>query len=158
MAALRQIPGVRAAALIDQLPFGGSSSNGGIALHPDQQQPTLNASEYFGKNILSTLGVRLIAGRKFLPDEYIDLGAAIAALNSGNAKLLPHTVIITRGLAERLWPGQQALGRSIYMGAAIRLQVVGIVDRLVRPNQFHEGADYSVVLPLRVNLQDGARF
>ncbi|MDE1957800.1 MAG: ABC transporter permease [Xanthomonadaceae bacterium] len=158
LAALRQIPGVRAAALIDQLPFGGSSSNGGIALHPDQQQPTVNASQYFGERILSTLGVRLIAGRKFMPEEYIDLGAAVAALNSGNAKLLPHTVIITRGLAERLWPGQQALGRSIYMGGAIRLQVVGIVDRLVRPSQFHEGADYSVVLPLRVNLQDGALF
>ena len=158
LAALRQIPGVRAAALIDQIPFGRSSSNGGIALHPDQQRPTVNASEYFGEHVLTTLGVRLLAGRRFAPEEYVDLGAATRALNSGNAKLLPHTVIITRGLAERLWPGQQALGRSIYMGAAIRLQVVGIVDRLVRPNQFHEGADYSVVLPLRVNMQEGALF
>lgn len=158
LAALRQIPGVRAAAFIDQLPFGGSSSNGGIALKPGQRQPTVNASEYFGEHILSTLGVRLVEGRRFTPDEYIGLDAAIGALNSGNAKLLPHVVIITRGLANRLWPGEQALGRSIYMGAAIRLQVVGIVDRLVRPNQFHEGAEYSVVLPLRVNMQDGALF
>ena len=158
LAALKQIPGVRAAALIDQLPFGGSSSNGGIALTRSQRQPTVNASDYYGKGLLDTLGVRLIEGRRFAPEEYIDLGAAIAALNSGNARLLPHTVIITRGLADRLWPGGRALGRSIYMGAAIRLQVVGIVDRLVRPNQFHEGADYSVVLPLRVNMQDGALF
>ena len=158
LAALRRIPGVRAAALIDQIPFGGSSSNGGIALRPDQQQPTVNASDYFGEHILSTLGARLVEGRRFAPEEYLDLGVAIAALHSGNAKLLPHTVIITRGLAERLWPGQQALGRFIYLGAAIRLQVVGIVDALVRPNQFHEGADYSVVLPMRVNMQEGALF
>ncbi len=158
LAALRQIPGVRAAALVDQLPFGYSSSNGGIALTPDQRQPTVNASEYFGEGLIDALGVRLIEGRRFAPDEYIDLGAAITALHTGNTRLLPHTVIVTRALAQRLWPGQPALGHSIYMGNAIRMQVVGVVDRLVRPHQFNNGAEYSVILPVRVNMQDGALF
>ena len=158
LAALRRIPGVKAVALVDQLPLGGNSSNGGIKLDPNQSRSTVNASEYFGEHILSTFGVRLIAGQGFAPDDYVGLGAAIKALNRGDTSRLPHRVIITHALAERLWPGQQPLGRVIYMGADVPMRVVGVVDRLVRPNQFHNGAGYSVILPLRVNMQEGASF
>ncbi len=157
LVALRQIPGVQAATLVNQLPFGGSSSNGPVALTSDQRQPTLNASEYFGEHLLSTLGVRLVAGRAFRPDEYVSVDVAIKALQSGNIKQLPHVAIITRALAERLWPGQSALGRSFYL-STLRFQVVGVVEHLVRPNQFHNGAGYSLLMPLRANVQDGALF
>ena len=43
LAVLRQVPGVQAVALTNQLPLQGSSSNAGIKLDLAQRQPTLSA-------------------------------------------------------------------------------------------------------------------
>jgi putative ABC transport system permease protein len=40
--------------------------------------------------------------------------------------------IISRALAQRLYPGQEPLGKSLYLGDAT-IRVVGVVDRLLRP-------------------------
>src|SRR6185312_12709224 len=62
LAALRQIPGVQAVGMTNQLPFGGYSSNGGVMLSPTQPHRTLNAATYFGENLLPTLGLHLVSG------------------------------------------------------------------------------------------------
>jgi putative ABC transport system permease protein len=159
LAALRQISGVTQVALARYLPFTlDGSANAGIKLDPQQQQDTLEAETYFGPNLLPTLGMRLIAGRDFEPGEYVDFDAVVAALNRGDTTGLPHTMIVTRPLAERLWPGQGALGKTVYVGNGIPFRVIGVVEQLARPYIRQEGSEYSTIWPLRMTPADGAGY
>src|SRR6185312_3559520 len=159
LATLRQIPGAQAVALANQLPLSGvDMSSSGLKLHPNQRQNTLEAASYYGQNLLATLGVRLISGRDFQPDELLDLKAVMPALHSGDMKRLPHTVIVAQAVAARLWPGQNALGKTIYVGNDIPLQVVGVSAPLARPDNLQMGAQYSIVLPIRLTATEGGSY
>jgi len=159
LATLRQIPGAQAVALANQLPLSGvDMSSSGLKLHPNQRQNTLEAASYYGQNLLATLGVRLISGRDFQPDELLDLNAVMPALHSGDMKKLPHTVIVAQAVAARLWPGQNALGKTIYVGNDIPLQVVGVSAPLARPDNLQMGAQYSIVLPIRLTATEGGSY
>jgi len=158
LAALRQIPGVTQVALVDKVPFAMSGNNSDIKLHPDQQQPSLSAGLYFGKNLLPTFGVKLIAGRTFQPDEYMNLNRALKGLHDNNAQDFPHVAIITRAMAQRLWPGQNALGKTVYAGKDLSFRVVGIIARLTRPNSLWRGPAFSWVLPISASLGEGGSY
>src|SRR6266545_93799 len=125
LAALHAIPGVRAVATSNQIPFGQSSWNSSVELEPHQPHATLNAATYFGsEDLLETLGLRLIAGRDFNRDEYVDFDDKEAKAPS---------IIITRVMSERLFPGENGVGKTLYMGDD-PIRVVGIVEHLARPN------------------------
>jgi putative ABC transport system permease protein len=159
LAELRQIPGVKQVTLTRYLPFTlDGSANTGIKLDPEQQQDTLEAAEFFGQDLMTTLGTRLVAGRDFNPDEYVDFDKVVAGLDRGDLTTLPTTMIITRTLAERLWPGQPPLGKTIYVGNGISFRVIGVVASLARPSGAQQGAEYSTVWPIRMTLADGASY
>jgi putative ABC transport system permease protein len=159
LATLRQIAGVQAVALANQLPLSGySMSNSGIKLRPQQQKTSLEVASYYGQNLLATLGVRLISGRDFQPDELVDLKTALPALHSGDMKNLPHTVIVDQVVAARLWPGQSALGNTIYFGNDIPMQVVGVSSPLARPDSLQMGAQNSIVFPIRLTAAEGGSY
>lgn len=144
VALLSALPGVRKAAFTRQLPFGGSSWNSGVKLAPDDSHSRFHATTYIGsEGLLDTLGVRLVAGRDFTRDEYIDEEAAFATSAT-------QPVLVTRDVAERLWPGQPGVGQTLYLGTA-PLRVIGVLERLVRPNEYQGAADFglSLVMPLR---------
>ncbi len=154
LAALRAVPGVRNATVLNQVPFVHSSWNTSLALTPEQERPSLNAAQYMAEEAtLQTLGLRLVAGRDFAPDEYLDLEAIQTdkvAQDKGTA------VILNRATAEKLFPGQNALGKNIYTGT-VPLRVVGVVETLARPNAASGLAEieYAMLLPLRVSYTDG---
>lgn len=151
VAALRQVPGVISVASSNQVPFGNSSSNANLRLDPAQPERTLNATTYFGENLVPTLGTRLLSGRDLQPDDFVEVEAALKALGTGDSKNLPHVTLITRTLAERLWPGQNPLGRLIYLTPTVGLRVVGVVDSLARPNAYDIAkAQYTMIVPLRM--------
>ncbi|GLQ47672.1 ABC transporter permease [Dyella lipolytica] len=156
IAALKEIAGVKSVTLTNQIPFGGSSSNMGIRADLMPQKDTINAAQYLGEDLLSTLGVQLVAGRDFRPEEYRDITDVFAALGKGDLNAVPKQALVTRAVAERLWPGQNPLGKQIYVGQGIPLTVIGVTAQLVRPNQFGEGAQYSVINPIRVSITQGA--
>ncbi|MDQ6645957.1 MAG: ABC transporter permease [Pseudomonadota bacterium] len=159
LATLRQVAGVQAVALANQLPLSGyDMSTSGLKLRPHQRQNSLEAASYYGQNLLATLGVRLISGRDFQSDELIDLKSVMPALHSGDMKNLPHTVIVAKAVAARLWPGQNALGKTIYVGDDIPLQVVGVSAPLARPDNLQMGVQYSVVLPIRMTASEGGSY
>ncbi len=159
MAALRQIPGVTQVAPTRYLPLTlDGSSNSGIKLEPQQQQNTLETAQYLGQNLVLTLGTRLVAGRNFEPSEYVDFDTAVAALNSGDLKGLPQTMIITRAIAERLWPGRNPLGKTLYVGNGIPFRVIGVVADLARQNGLQQGVEYSTVWPIRMTSAEGASY
>ncbi|UJJ59346.1 ABC transporter permease [Rhodanobacter denitrificans] len=149
LAVLKQVPGVQAVALTNQLPLQGSSSNASIKLDPAQRAPTLSVGTYFGEDIPQTMGARLLAGRNLRPDETTNADLVVKALASGNTKGLPAVTVITKALADRLWPGQSPLGKTIYLTDQVSVRVVGVLADLVRANAYNDAtAHYSVVLPL----------
>ncbi|MGN6656256.1 MAG: ABC transporter permease [Rhodanobacter sp.] len=149
LAVLRQVPGVEDVALVNQLPLGGSSSNASIKLDPEQREPTLaSVGTYFGENLARTMGLRLVAGRDLRPDEVLDADVVIKALATGDTKVIAPVTVITQALAQRLWPGAEALGKTIYVGP-VGVRVVGVVADLARANAYDDAtAHYSMILPM----------
>ncbi|WP_199096803.1 FtsX-like permease family protein [Dyella sp. ASV21] len=149
LAALRQISGVEQVASINEIPFGNSSSNSGIKLDLKQRLSTLNATMYSGENLVKAMGTQLIEGRDLLPDEYMDFDQVVRAAAAKDAKQIPHVVVITQTMAQRLWPGQSALGKQLYI-SEYPLTVVGVVRELVRPSIWDDSAkSYSMIMPMR---------
>ena len=157
LASLRALPGVKSASVTNQVPFNNSSWNSGVTLSPDQTHTNVNATTYLGDEKLpETLGLKLVAGRYFNADELVDWNA----FNEPGANLAVPVAIITRDLAEKLWPGEQALGKSYYSWGDGATRVIGVVDKLARPNDFN-GADeyyYSTILPLRIPYNLGGNY
>jgi putative ABC transport system permease protein len=128
LAALRAVPNVVDAFVTNSYPLSDSGSTEGLSTIPDNrdsmQQTAIYMTDTHG---LETLGLKLIAGRNFTPDEVIDKAGF-------NDLTPPRAVIVTRALAEKLYPGQSAIGKSVY-GAALkgRTEIVGIVDTLQVP-------------------------
>ncbi|HEX7341129.1 MAG TPA: FtsX-like permease family protein [Rhodanobacteraceae bacterium] len=159
LAVLRQVPGVQQVAITNQLPFGGSSSNGPAMLKPNQRHATVNVGEYFGENLIPTLGLKLVAGRRLQADDYANVDVVLAALNSGSSKGFPMAAVITQALATRLWPGQNALGKLFYLSPVASLRVVGVVAGLVRANAYNDAtAQYSVILPVHMGASKGESY
>ena len=157
LAALRALPGVKAATVTNQVPFVNSSWNNGVRLDADQQQVTMNAAMYMAEEqFLETLGLKLVAGRAFTPDEYKDAASLMAGLSEGS---LP-SAIVTRKMAERLWPGEDPIGKGFYSGDEQPTRVVGVVEHLVRPSQLGgpSAREYSMILPLRPHYNIGGNY
>lgn len=151
VAALRAIPGVKAATSLNHVPFDFSSWNSSVSIKPEQQRPSANTAVYLGdEQLLETLGVKIAAGRDFLPEEYIDWGT----LQKNNNVAIP-AALLSRPLAERLFPGENAVGKLLYdswgPGA---IKVVGVVETMIRPNDNGGPAEsgYSMVLPIRTTM------
>src|SRR5690606_21727891 len=150
---LRRVPGVTEAAIANQIPFGGSSNNSGVNLTPDQQHSSLNATVYMDEgNLLQTFGTRLVSGRGFTPDDYQDLALLQKA---GDAAQIP-VAIINRGMAEKLFPGGDAVGKVFYSWTDAPTRVIGVVEELARPNSVGDGP-YAMVFPLR-NYSPGQHY
>jgi len=149
VASLRAIPGVKAAASLNQIPFDHTSWNSSVSLQPNQDVPNLDASTYLGEDLVNALGLRIVEGRDFTPDEYVDW----EAFNKPDSKLTIPAVILTREVARKLFPDQSAVGKLVYSWNSndVPHRVVGVVDRLIRPNDNGGPAEagYSVLLPLR---------
>ena len=157
LAALRAIPGVKAATVVNQVPFVSSSWNSGIQLTPEQKRPTLNASTYMTEEqFVETLGLDIIAGRDFEPGEYVDFSDLT---KPGAADEIP-AAIITRKLGEALFPGVNPVGKVFYSWSEKPTRIVGVVEHLVRPSM--QGGqiarEYSVLYPLRAHFNLGGNY
>jgi len=146
LAALRAIPGVRYAATANMVPFGNSSWNTDISPIP-RDPDAINSAMYFGsQGLLEAMGAQLIAGRSFTPGEFV----AYADVQAEKAH--PPSVIITRGVAERLFAGKTPIGQPLDVWGKEPQTVVGVIERLARPNEAagRASAAYAVVLPIDV--------
>ena len=153
LAALRAIPGVRGVAIVNEIPYGDQSDNTGLKLAPGQKAPTIDVSTYrFDFGSVDTLGLRLVAGRDFKADEILDG----RELDKRSDPVLP-SAIVTRAVAERLFAGRDPVGQVIYLDGDHPTRVVGVVDRLVRPQPRNADAQdlWSVILPVRQTFNAG---
>ncbi len=128
LAALRSLPGVVDAFASNTVPLTDGGSTTGINLHPDQKNATALAALYFGdEHAIAGWGLKLIAGRTFNSDEIAD--------KVGYTDIRPPSaVIITQGLADKLFPNANAVGQSIYDdNLKGQVPIVGVVERLQVP-------------------------
>jgi len=126
LALLRSIPGVANAYATNSFPLEGGGWSMSADLEPDQKTPSAHISYYFGdEQALNTLGVKLIAGRNFNASEILD--------RDGNTAPPATAIIVTRTLAQRLFPRGDALGKSIYTESKEPSLIIGIIDRLQGP-------------------------
>ena len=157
LALLRGLPGVKAASVTNQVPFVNSSWNTSVNLMKDQKQATLHATTYMGdEQFLAALGPNLVAGRGFAADEFIEW----SALDAPDSKVSIPSVIITQSMADKLFPGQSALGKALYSWGEDPIRIIGVVDHLVRPSE-QGGAvahEYSMVFPIHVPYSMGGNY
>jgi putative ABC transport system permease protein len=154
LALLRQIPGVKQVALVNELPFGNSSWNGGVKLSADQKAASANTTSYFGENLLETFGLQLVAGRSLNSGDMVDFSNVLSADPKAKIK----SVVITSALAAKLWPGENPLGKAIYDDKD-PVTVVGVVKALVRPSVMQDSiAQYSLIYPGRMTVTMGASY
>jgi putative ABC transport system permease protein len=144
---LRRLPGVQSVAPVNSVPLLGSSHINGITLTPDQKNSTLSATIYEGDDqLMSTLGVQLIAGRGFTTADVLHLGS--------HDDSLPPSVIVSQATAEKLFPNQSAIGKTIYSDTK-GTTIIGVV-KLLETSQvqsFAKDSDYyTIIEPVR---QDG---
>jgi predicted permease len=135
---LRALPGVTGVGLVNNLPLDegtstvrirtddGPSDGGGTLLNLN-----ITGGEYFG-----VMGIKLLQGRTFT------MGEAVTPNNS---------VIISRSTAEKLWPGQNALDRTLrprFGGQdTLVFTVVGVVAD-VKQDDWRQPGQANVYFPL----------
>jgi len=130
--ALRALPGVVDAAVINAIPLLESGASSVYAARPDSK-----ANEFIGAaryesdaHALNTLGLKLIAGRDFREDEI--RGREI------NSQWENPVVILSKAYADKLFPPDggsagTAVGKTLYDGNQTPIPIVGIVERAQAP-------------------------
>ncbi|MEO7068618.1 MAG: FtsX-like permease family protein [Rhodanobacter sp.] len=141
LAALRAVPGVQSASLLNSIPFGARRGTSGIR--------TDAAGQHFGGVIefyvggpgsLKALGAKVIAGRAPQADDFKAFTGFMPDEGS---------VQITQALAEHLWPGVDPLGKQFW-SLKSHYRVVGVLKNLVRPDPLGwtpQQREWSVFLP-----------
>jgi len=121
---LRGLSGVSDVGLINTVPFGPREADLGVRLAWEDQKNQVGAHVFtLGPDTFQSLGLELIAGRLPMPSDFVESASTLPA--SG-------TVYVTQALAERLWPDDGALGKTIYVNAS-RFTIVGVIRHLLRP-------------------------
>jgi predicted permease len=126
LAAIRGVPGIRNAALIQAVPLSGNFGlvayeldGQGPATVPPQALQNVATDGYF-----RTMGIPMIAGRDFDERDRADA---------------PQVVIVSEMFAKQAWPGQDAIGRRVkVLGPPdVWVTVVGVVGE-VKQRSFDE--------------------
>ena len=102
VAELQAVPGVSAVALASRLPLAPDINMEGIRIqghHQPQDEPTPIDAVSVGPDYFRAVGVPLVEGRAFTEDE-VEREAKVA--------------IVNEAFARRYWPGQSALGQTLY--------------------------------------------
>ena len=147
---LRAVSGVTSVAFSSQMPMSRSGSNNSVAIDRKQVTPTANASFYFSPDsLVKTFGLKVVEGRDLLPQEALMIDGDTAA-----EEVFPPTVLVTRALAEKAWPGTSAIGKTLYFGTGEKAngaRVVGVIERLQSQSaEIGDRGEYVTIVPMRL--------
>ena len=103
IARMRSVPGVTHAGVVNWLPIGGGWLSGDLIVEGPAQFPsglnvtkTAASGDYFG-----ALGIPIVRGRTFDPSD---------------ADRAPRVAVVTEGLARRVWPEDDPIGKRVKLG------------------------------------------
>ena len=137
---VRNLPGVVDATYTQSIPLsGGGWSSSYTTVPDDHPKSSVSTGVYhLDEHGLNTLGVKLVEGRNFNHDEvdYID----------GDKYAGSKLAIVSRAFGEKLWPGQDALGKTFYEGHD-GATVIGVVDTLEGTWPHWEGFQRQIIFP-----------
>ena len=144
---LRAIPDVESVHVINSVPFGPQAGAVGITLDPAGKQFRGVPELYIGDpGTPEALGLQLVAGRMPTAEDY----QAIKTFVPSSSR-----VLITRTLAEHLWPGKNPLGKEFWSGP-FHFRVIGVVASLAIQQYDEEGehgAQWTVFVPAQPRPQ-----
>ncbi len=118
---LRAIPGVNDAVAINQVPLTGAGDSSGYRAQIAESGAKIVEAGVFraDTHVLKTLGLTVIEGRDFIQDDVIYATGASQ----------PNTVIITKAMADELFPDGNAVGKDIYQFDQ-PIRIIGIVKHM----------------------------
>ena len=122
-ARIAAIPGVRASAAVNWLPLTATTITGDFSLEDGRPLPSgyMVLKPCVTPDYFAVMGIRIREGRGFLPSD-----------NASSERV----VILSRTVAERLWPGQSPLGKRITMEDKPKpsdwMTIVGVVEDVVQ--------------------------
>ena len=152
LAVLRNVSGVESAISVGQFPYVSNSWNTSLSLKENQQKPTLTTNMVtVDPGFLKTSGLKLLQGRWFSTEEH----QPEEVLFGGGEIRFP-MLVITQDLAERLFPGESALGKIVFGMGDGGSRVVGITSNMLAPGgQAGEDSStqyMSVFVPVTSNM------
>jgi len=120
LAAMRALPGVKAACASGQIPLSGGGSSTGLKVEGSTDQV---GAPYFSvtEQAVETLGVEIAAGRNLVPEDFVTKPTV-------EGKPSQYNVLMTQALADRLYPAGDALGKTL--GGGERFTIVGIIRQM----------------------------
>ena len=146
LALLRQTPGVVAATPVNTVPMSQSGQSRGLSTQTGPDHEMRSAAVYFvDHHGIDTLGVELIAGRDFGPE---DVRERIDGVSDW-----PPTAMLSASMAKALWPEDdpsQAVGRTVFIGADEPMTVIGIVATLQAPWPTITNVEDSMLVPDKI--------
>ena len=146
MRAIRGIPGVKAVAATQFLPWQGGGSSG--TWKTEGYKEKFQAQLYAARGqFFETLGVKLVQGRMFREtDTPVELNVPT------------RVTIISRALAKKLWGDADPIGRVITNGeGGTPRTVIGVIDPFYNPYAWNIG-EYVLFTPGRSYDSGGASF
>jgi putative ABC transport system permease protein len=137
---IHSLPGAEAVALNTNLPFTGNDSQMGFVVvgRPDSKPGQEPSAEYasVSPDYFRTMGIPLLRGRTFNAEDGVD-----------NTPV----VVIDEGFANRIFPGEDPLGKqlgdAVQSRERVRYTIVGVV-RTVRHNDLNEQPYAQLYMPV----------
>jgi predicted permease len=134
----RALPGVQSASLASVVPLSDSVQGSDLAIpgyvtSPDQQAPHAE-TDAVSPDYFATMRITLNRGRDF---------------NDADNEKAPHVAVINQAMADRYWPGQDALGKSFALTSDPKrpATIVGVVQNS-RMNQLYGPFEPVFYLPV----------
>ncbi|HEV7489483.1 MAG TPA: FtsX-like permease family protein [Rhodanobacteraceae bacterium] len=152
VALLRQLPGVADAAPTNSVPMSDGGWSTGLMLQPHQKKSTADSAIYLvDDHAISTFGLKLVAGRNFKPEE-------IKSLDFGD-RLLPQVAIITKAVADKMFPDGNAVGKQVYFDLdPPTTTIIGVVERMQQPWMSSETVENSTLVPAFMPYGNSTRY
>jgi putative ABC transport system permease protein len=121
-AAIAALPGVERVATVSQLPLGGNVDAYGVSA---EDKPLANPE-------LAPYGDRYTVSPGFLAAMGIPVRQGRGFTEADNSDHAPLVAAVSAGLAQRIWPGESAIGKRIRVGGANApwRTVVGVVGNI----------------------------
>src|SRR5215469_13102949 len=141
LAWLRSLPGVVAVTPSNSIPLADGGNNAPLVTRPDAHRSDNYNQIEIDEQGLPALGLRLVAGRNFHHDEIQP------PLTTRDAARFVPQIIVSRALGERLFAGQDPVGKRVYDALNQTATIIGVVDPVMGNFPSHEHPDWVYFVP-----------